>query len=135
MILIAATLSAQQEDLPVFSTDSELVVLQVTVTDKRGVHVTGLTQEAFGVIEDGVAQSVRFFASADTPVTLGLLVDSSGSMFANRPLVIAGATSFAAASHPEDEIFALAFNERRSTTPSSPAWIIWDAARGSGRCW
>ena len=111
IVLLAATLWAQQQDLPVFSADSELVVLQVAVTDRRGAHVDGLTQEAFGVIEDGMPQTVRFFADTDTPVTVGLLVDSSGSMYANRRLVIAGAASFAAASHPLDEIFALAFNE------------------------
>ena len=122
MVLLTATLWAQQEGLPVFSADSELVVLQVTVTDRRGAHVGGLTQDAFGVIEDGVPQRVRLFADADTPVTVGLLVDSSGSMLANRRLVIAGATSFADASHPRDEIFALAFNElvRPALPPAEP---------------
>ena len=120
MVLLAATLCAQQEGLPVFSADSEVVVLQIAVTDRRGAHVDGLTQEAFGVIEDGMPQQVRFFADADTPVTVGLLVDSSGSMFANRRLVIAGATAFADASHPRDEIFALAFNERvRAALPAA----------------
>ena len=119
MVLLTASVWAQQEALPVFSVDSELVVLQVTVTDRHGAHVGGLTQDAFAVIEDGVPQSVRFFADADMPVTVGLLVDSSGSMFANRRLVIAGAASFADASHPRDEIFALAFNEQ--VRPALPA--------------
>jgi VWFA-related protein len=119
MAVLAPTAAAQQEGLPVFSVDSELVVLQVAVTDRRGVHVDGLTQDAFGVIEDGTPQQVRFFADTDTPVTVGLLVDSSGSMHANRQLVIAGAASFASASHPEDEIFALAFNE--TVRPALPA--------------
>jgi Ca-activated chloride channel homolog len=119
MVLLSVALRAQQE-LPTFSANSELVVLQVSVTDKRGAYVEGLTQERFGVVEDGKAQEVRFFADADTPVTVGLLVDSSGSMLANRPLVIAGAASFAMASHPLDEIFALAFNENvRPALPST----------------
>ena len=118
-LLCAATLWAQQEGLPTFSVNSELVVLQVTVTDRRGLHVDGLTRQAFGVIEDGVAQEVRFFADADTPVTVGLLVDSSGSMHATRGLVIAGAASFASGSHPGDEIFALAFND--SVRPALPS--------------
>jgi len=119
MVLLTATMWAQQEGLPVFSADSELVVLQVTVTDRRGAHVGGLGRDAFGVVEDGVPQVVRFFADTDTPVTVGLLVDSSGSMYANRRLVIAGAASFADASHPRDEIFALAFNEQ--VRPALPA--------------
>ena len=122
IVLLGATIGAQQEALPVFTTDSELVVLQVTVTDRRGAHVDGLTQESFGVIEDGMPQTVRLFADTDTPVTVGLLVDSSGSMHAIRRLVIAGATSFAAASLPNDEIFALAFNEtvRPALPPTAP---------------
>lgn len=87
------------------------MVLHVTVKDRRGSYVSGLPPEAFGVVEDGRAQTVRFFADTDTPVTVGLLVDSSASMYPNRRVVIAGATSFAEASGPLDEIFALAFNE------------------------
>jgi Ca-activated chloride channel family protein len=99
------------QEPPVFSADSELVVLHVTVKDRRGAYVSGLPPEAFGVVEDGRAQTVRLFADTDTPVTVGLLVDSSASMHPNRRVVIAGATSFAEASSPRDEIFALAFNE------------------------
>ena len=94
-----------------FSADSELVVLHVTVKDRNGAYVGGLPQDAFSVVEDGRAQTVRFFTDTDTPVTVGLLIDSSASMYRDRHLVIAGATTFAEASHPRDEIFALAFNE------------------------
>jgi VWFA-related protein len=87
------------------------VVLHVTVKDRRGAYVSGLPQEAFSVVEDGRAQTVRFFTDTDTPVTVGLLVDSSASMHPNRRVVIAGATSFVEASSPRDEIFGLAFNE------------------------
>jgi len=103
--------NVQGQEPPVFSADSELVVLHVTVKDRRGAYVSGLPQEAFSVIEDGLAQTVRFFTDTDTPVTVGLLVDSSASMHPNRRVVIAGAASFAEASSPRDEIFALAFNE------------------------
>jgi VWFA-related protein len=59
------------------------------------------------------------FADTDTPVTVGLLIDSSGSMLPARELVIAAAAAFAGASHPQDEIFALAFNELvRAALPS-----------------
>jgi Ca-activated chloride channel homolog len=103
--------NVQGQEPPVFSADSELVVLHVTVKDRSGAYVSGLPQEAFSVVEDGVAQTVRFFTDTDTPVTVGLLVDSSASMHPNRRVVIAGAASFAEASSPRDEIFALAFNE------------------------
>ena len=99
------------QETPTFSANSELVVLHVTVRDRRGAYVTGLTQEAFNVIEDGRAQTVSLFTDTDTPATIGLLIDSSGSMYQHRPITIAGAAAFAKASHPQDEIFAIAFNE------------------------
>jgi VWFA-related protein len=84
--------------------------------------VAGLPRDAFNVIEDGRAQTVRLLTDIDTPVTIGLLVDSSASMYPIRHLVIAGATAFAEASHPRDEIFALAFNEAVTPAllPSAP---------------
>ncbi len=96
---------------PTFSAHSELVVLHVTVRDKKGAYVTGLTKDAFNVIEDGQAQTVTLFTDTDTPATIGLLIDSSGSMWQHRPVTIASATAFAQARHPQDEIFAIAFNE------------------------
>jgi VWFA-related protein len=96
---------------PVFSARSELVVLHVMVKDRKGAYVSGLGPEAFTVFEDGQPQLIQFFATQDAPVTVGLLVDSSGSMLPLRDRVIAAAGLFADTSNPEDEIFALAFNE------------------------
>ena len=117
LVLSAALLSLPPrvtlhgQETPTFSANSELVVLHVTVRDRKGAYVSGLTQEAFNVIEDGQAQTVRLFTDTDSPATIGLLIDSSGSMYQYRPITIAGAAAFAKASHAEDEIFALAFNE------------------------
>jgi VWFA-related protein len=107
------------QDGPTFSASSELVVLHVTVRDRKGAYVGGLGQDAFNVIEDGRAQTVSHFTDADTPATIGLLIDSSGSMYQYRALTIAGATAFANSSHPDDEIFAICFNEY--ITPVLPA--------------
>jgi Ca-activated chloride channel homolog len=107
------------QETPTFSASSELVVLHVTVRDRKGAYVTGLRQDAFNVIEDGRPQTVGLFTDTDTPATIGLLIDSSGSMYQHRPTTIAGATAFAKASHPQDEIFAIAFNEY--VTPVLPA--------------
>lgn len=111
VMLLGGITVGQGQETPVFSADSELVVLHVTVKDRRGAYVADLPQEAFGVIEDGQAQTVRVFTDTDTPATVGLLIDSSASMHPNRHLLIAGATAFAEASHPGDELFALTFNE------------------------
>jgi Ca-activated chloride channel family protein len=111
VMLLCSVAVGRGQEIPVFSADSELVVLHVTVKDKRGAYVADLPQAAFGVIEDGQAQTVRVFTDTDTPATVGLLIDSSASMHPNRHLIIAAATAFAEASHPGDELFALTFNE------------------------
>jgi VWFA-related protein len=110
-VLLPPHVDVLGQDTPTFSANSELVVLHVTVRDRKGAYVGGLTQDAFNVIEDGRAQTVSLFTDTDTPATIGLLIDSSGSMYQHRPITIAGATAFADASHPKDEIFAIAFNE------------------------
>src|SRR5688500_17513763 len=96
---------------PAFTANSELVVLHATVTSGKDVYVADLPREAFAVVEDGVPQQVSFLADADSPVTVGLLIDGSASMYGSRDLVIAAATAFAEAGRPDDEVFALAFND------------------------
>jgi Ca-activated chloride channel family protein len=123
LLSVSTNVQVQEpQEPPLFSTDSELVVLHVTVRDKRGAYVSGLGQDAFGIIEEGRPQTLRFFTDTDTPVTLGLLIDSSASMYANRHLVIAAATAFVGESNPHDEFFALAFNEDvyPALSPSKP---------------
>ena len=114
--------NADPRQLPVFSSRTELVVVHVTVMDRRGGYVTGLSQDAFRIIEDGTPQRIDFFSGEDSPVTVGLLVDGSGSMREGRERVIAAATAFAEASNPQDELFALIYNEhvRAALPPSMP---------------
>jgi Ca-activated chloride channel homolog len=99
------------QDRPVFSTESDLVVVHATIKDRAGAYVTGLTRDAFAILEDGRPQHAQLFTGEDAPVTVGLLIDSSGSMQPNRERVIAAAAAFAKSSHPRDELFALAFND------------------------
>jgi VWFA-related protein len=105
---------------PVFSSRAELVVAHITVKDRRGAYVTALPRQAFSIFEDGVPQRIDFYSGEDSPVTVGFLVDSSGSMREGRERVIAAANAFAESSNSEDEIFALAFNEQvRAALPAS----------------
>lgn len=109
-----------QDHASVFSSSTEIVVVHVTVTDRRGAYVTGLSRDAFRVVEDGTLQRIDLFTGEDSRVTVGLLVDSSGSMRGGRGRVIAAATAFAEGSHPNDEFFGLAFNEHvRAALPAS----------------
>ena len=65
---------------PTFSTTVKVVNVLVTVRDKQGQLVRGLTQNDFTLEEDGRAQTIRYFSpQSDLPLSLGLLVDSSGS--------------------------------------------------------
>jgi VWFA-related protein len=88
-----------------------MVSLDVTVLDRRGGFVSGLAAQNFRVLEDGVPQKIEFFSSEDVPVTVGLVIDGSGSMRAKRPHVISAALAFAMASNPQDEIFVIHFND------------------------
>jgi Ca-activated chloride channel family protein len=90
------------------------VVLNVTVMDHRGNFVSGLSSDNFQVYEDGVAQKSAYFVHEDIPVTVGLVIDNSGSMRAKRNDVIAGAEALARSSNPQDEIFVVNFNENIS---------------------
>lgn len=113
-----------QDRAPVFSASAELVVVHVTVTDRRGAYVTDLPPEAFRIVEDGAPQRIEFFTGEDSLVTVGLLVDSSASMREGRDGVIAAATALAEASRAEDEIFGLAFNaDRRALVVRTRDWV------------
>ena len=99
------------QEAPIFSAESELVVLQIMVEDRHGRYVTNLSGDAFSIREDGIPQSIVFFNRQDAPVTVGLLIDSSGSMLSVRDLVAAAAETFVTSSNPEDEAFALTFGD------------------------
>jgi Ca-activated chloride channel homolog len=98
-----------------FSSRSDLVVLNVAVSNHRGGFVSGLGAAAFHVLEEGQPQKVSFFAEQDTPSTIGLLIDASGSMMENRDRIVAGVAELAKASNPDDEFLPLVFNEQVST--------------------
>jgi len=92
-------------------TTSRLVLLDVSVKDKSG-FIPALAKENFKVYENGKLQQITQFAHADMPVTVGLVVDESGSMRPKQREVIAAAMGFIQASNPQDEIFVVNFNER-----------------------
>ncbi|HEX6164526.1 MAG TPA: VWA domain-containing protein [Vicinamibacterales bacterium] len=99
------------QERPTFKASSELVVLHVSVRDRGGRYITGLTRDAFTVIDDAQPQTLEMFSAEEVPATVGFLIDNSNSMRASRERVIAAAVAFAQHSHPQDEIFALTFNE------------------------
>jgi len=95
----------------VFSTDTRLVPLNVTVTDKTGRLVTNLPQSAFQVFENGVQQQIKLFKREDVPVSMGLIIDNSGSMREKRQGVESAALALVKDSNPQDEVFIINFND------------------------
>jgi Ca-activated chloride channel homolog len=88
-----------------------LVVLHTTVVDDSGHFVDGLKPENFRVTEDRIQQKISVFKREDIPVTMGLVIDDSGSMREKRPRVNAAALTLVQTSNPEDEAFVVNFNE------------------------
>ena len=109
------TAASQTSEVPVFPVRSDLVVLQALVRDRAGNHVSGLPADAFSVWEEGQPQTIQFFGREDAPVTVGLVVDTSGSMFGERDGVVAAVSAFGEQNHPADEMFALVFDQRIRT--------------------
>jgi VWFA-related protein len=95
-------------------TNVDLVVLQATVRDHKGAPVPGLLKENFQVYEDKAPQQIESFSHEDVPVTVGLVVDNSGSMRPKRTDVIAAAMAFVRSSNPADQMFVVNFNEHVS---------------------
>jgi Ca-activated chloride channel homolog len=115
-LLLVPLHALAQDSLPrgefKISTDVELVLLDVSVKDPKGGYVSGLTKEDFQIYENGALQKITQFARADIPVTVGLVLDDSGSMGSKRRDVITAGLVFAGASNPQDQIFVVNFNDR-----------------------
>jgi VWFA-related protein len=103
-------LRAQEQD-PVFRSDTRLVVLHATVVDKDGRLLPDLPKEAFTVYENNVVQPLRIFRREDVPVSMGLIIDNSGSMRDKRTKVSQAALALVKASNRQDEIFIVNFND------------------------
>ena len=91
--------------------DVSLVVLHTTVLDDRGKFVDGLKGENFRVFEDKAEQKLSVFKREDVPVSMGLVIDNSGSMRDKRPRVNEAALTLVQASNPQDESFVVNFND------------------------
>jgi VWFA-related protein len=113
---VAAGQSAQAADRQdadfKISVDVSLVVLHASVRDHKGGFASELQPGNFKVYEDGVPQEIKLFAHQDAPVTVGLIIDNSGSMRTKRGDVMSSALAFARSSNPRDEMFLVHFNER-----------------------
>jgi VWFA-related protein len=94
----------------VLHTDVEEVVLNCTVLEGNRL-VPNLTKDDFKVFEDGVQQSLISFQHTDVPVSIGMVVDNSGSMSSKRPSINKAALDLIQASNPQDEAFVVNFSD------------------------
>ena len=115
------------QDPPSFrSTSSELVVLPVVVTDKQNRYISDLARERFVVFDNGRKVPIEFFTNEDAPATIGLIVDASGSMRKKLGDVLAASLAFARTSNPQDELFALRFNDDVRAAVADHRFILAD---------
>jgi VWFA-related protein len=108
--VVISTIAARAQD-PTFSTDTRLVVLHASVVDRKGELVTDLTKDDFTVYENKDEQPIRTFLREDVPVSLGIVVDNSGSMRDKRKQVESAAIALVKSSNRDDEVFVVNFND------------------------
>ncbi|HEV2402254.1 MAG TPA: VWA domain-containing protein [Candidatus Sulfotelmatobacter sp.] len=91
--------------------DVNLVMVPVTITDNLNRPVTGLDRDNFELFEDKKPQEIKNFSSEDTPVSVGLIVDTSGSMINKMDKVREAVHQFCEAANPQDEFFMITFSD------------------------
>ena len=89
----------------------DLVLMYASVFDQDGRFVKGLNRDNFKLYEDGVQQQIESFAQEDVPVSIGILLDLSGSMKGKINQVNKAALAFIRASNPQDQVFLIGFND------------------------
>jgi Ca-activated chloride channel homolog len=92
--------------------DTNVVLVPVTVTDPLNRFVGGLEQTDFKVFEDEVEQKITSFGGEDTPLSIGIVFDTSGSMGGKLLKSRQAVTQFMKTANPEDEFFLVTFNDR-----------------------
>lgn len=102
-------------ELPAFRTDSTLVLVPVTVVDRRGAIVNGLASDAFTLTENGVPQQIRSFSQEDVPVSMGIVLDLSGSMHRVLGTAKESLRALLHDANPADEAFLSAVSTRPRT--------------------
>ena len=92
--------------------ETDIALVNVSVTDPYGRLVTGLEQENFRVFEDNVEQEVISFSSEDVPISIGVIFDMSGSMADKIEKSRLAAVQFFRTANPQDEFLLINFNDR-----------------------
>jgi Ca-activated chloride channel family protein len=118
LLFLAATLVTRAQGRPqtTVKVDVDLVQVFATVTDEFNHYVVGLEPRNFELFEDKVAQKIETFSSEDVPLSVGIILDVSGSMKPNLVLAKDAAVTFLKLGNPEDEYFLVEFSDRAQVT-------------------
>jgi len=111
-LLISAMAATAQEPDEVIRTETSLVQLNVGVVDKQGRPITSLTRNDFVIYEDGVKQSIQHFEPVDSPFSLVLMLDMSGSTINFRQQLKLASQRFLDALGPDDRVAVIQFNAK-----------------------
>src|SRR5450432_55651 len=101
----------KDEGMFVMHKSVEEVALHATVIDEKDHLITNLDRSAFSVAEDGVPQTITSFRHEDIPVSMGIVIDNSGSMREKREKVNQAALNLVRSSNAQDEVFIVNFND------------------------
>jgi Ca-activated chloride channel family protein len=97
---------------PTFTSNVDMVLVNVSVVTPLGQQVTGLEKENFRVLEDKEEQEIRHFGAEDAPLSMGIVFDCSGSMGQKLTKSRQAVSQFFKTANPQDEFFLVEFNER-----------------------
>jgi Ca-activated chloride channel family protein len=109
--LATATAGPRLSGAGLIRTSTELVMVPVTITDDRNRPVTGLDRDNFQLFENKQAQEIKNFSSEDSPVSIGIIMDVSGSMANKLERARDAVHQFSEASNPQDEFFMVTFSD------------------------
>jgi Ca-activated chloride channel homolog len=101
-----------QEPTTSFRADTTLVVIPVSVTDKTNRYVLGLEKQNFQILEDGAAQTITHFSSEDAPLSIGLIVDISGSIGSEMETSRRAVAEFLKTLNATDEAFLVTCSDQ-----------------------
>lgn len=114
LTISAVICPAQVTDDETISVGTELVSVNVSVTDAKNRHVAGLTKENFEVFDDKVKQEIAFFSGEESPLSVGIVYDVHSANAERTDAVLKSLKKFVGTLRPEDDFFVMVFNERGS---------------------
>ena len=103
---------AEPQELDTLKTDTDLVTVPVTATDRGGLAITDLRQEEFAITEDGVSQQVAFFGKVAAPFHVVLMLDTSSSTQDKLKVIQQAANAFVAELQPADRVKVISFDDQ-----------------------